>query len=94
VYTGINTFKEAYQPRTTLVNNENNYLLADFHNILNRWKNYFSQLLNVLSVNNVRQIEIHAAEPLLSDSIPSEFEITTTKLKSINRQMLIKFRQN
>jgi hypothetical protein len=28
------------------------------HNILNRWKNYFSQLLNVLNVSDVRQIEV------------------------------------
>jgi hypothetical protein len=33
-------------------------LLADSHNILNRWKNYFSQLLNVHRVSDVRQIEI------------------------------------
>jgi hypothetical protein len=29
------------------VKDENGDLLADSHNILNRWKNYFSQLLNV-----------------------------------------------
>jgi hypothetical protein len=39
--------------------------LADSHNILNRWKNYFSQLLSVHRVSDVRQIEIHTAEPLV-----------------------------
>jgi hypothetical protein len=29
------------------VKDENGDLLADSHNISNRWKNYFSQLLNV-----------------------------------------------
>jgi hypothetical protein len=38
------------------------HLLADPHNILNRWKNYFSQLLNVHNVSDVRQIEVHAHE--------------------------------
>jgi hypothetical protein len=38
------------QPRSSLVKDENGDLLADSHNILNRWKNYFSQLLNVLNV--------------------------------------------
>jgi hypothetical protein len=44
------------------VKDENDDLLADSHNILNRWKNYFSQLTNVNNVD-VRQIEIHAVEP-------------------------------
>jgi hypothetical protein len=36
------------------VKDENGVLLADSHNILNRWKNYFSQLLNVHNVSDVR----------------------------------------
>jgi hypothetical protein len=32
---------------------ENGDLLADYHNILNQWKNYF-QLLNVHNVSDVR----------------------------------------
>jgi hypothetical protein len=36
------------------------------HNVLNRWKNYFSQLLNIHRVSDVRQIEIYTAEPLVS----------------------------
>jgi hypothetical protein len=34
---------------------ENGDLLAKCHNILNRLKNYFSQLLNVHNVSDVRQ---------------------------------------
>jgi hypothetical protein len=36
--------------------NENCDRLADSHDILNRWKNYISQLLNVHRVSDVRQI--------------------------------------
>jgi hypothetical protein len=36
----INKFKRSYQPRSNLVKDENGDLLADSHNILNRWKNY------------------------------------------------------
>jgi hypothetical protein len=43
------------------VKDENGDLLAD-SNILNRWKNYYSQLLNVHRVSDVRHIEIHTAE--------------------------------
>jgi hypothetical protein len=49
---------------------------------LKRWKNYFSQLLNVYGVSDVRQIEIHATEPLVPDPRPLEVRITVAKLKS------------
>jgi hypothetical protein len=42
LYRGINKFKMGYQPRSNSVKDETCYLLADPHNILNRWKNYFS----------------------------------------------------
>jgi hypothetical protein len=61
------------------VKDENDDLLADSQNILNRWKNYFSQLLNVCRVSHVRKIEIHTAEP--RDRSPFEFEIGIANLK-------------
>jgi hypothetical protein len=33
-------------------------VVADSYDILNRWKNYFSQLLNGHSVSNVRKMEM------------------------------------
>jgi hypothetical protein len=51
LYRGINEFKRGYQPRNNLVKDENGDPLAKFHNILNRWKNYFSKLLNVHNVS-------------------------------------------
>jgi hypothetical protein len=53
------------------VDEENGDLLADSHIILNRWRNYFSQLVNVHRVSDDRQIEIHRAEPL----DPSSFDV-------------------
>jgi hypothetical protein len=58
LYRGINEFKRGYQPRNNLVKDKNGGLLADSHNTLNRWKIYFSQLLNVHNICNVRQIEV------------------------------------
>jgi hypothetical protein len=55
------------------VKNENGGLLADSQNSLNRLKNYFSQLLKVHNVSDVRQIEVHTAEPLVFG--PSHFEV-------------------
>jgi hypothetical protein len=42
LYRGLNKFKKGYQPRNNLVKDDIGDLLADYHNILNRWKNYFS----------------------------------------------------
>jgi hypothetical protein len=72
-------FKKGYQPRSNLVKDENGDLLADSHNIFNRWKNYFSQLLIVYRASDVRQTEIHTAEPLVPDPSPSEVEIAIAK---------------
>jgi hypothetical protein len=62
-----------YQSRTNLVKDKNDDLFVDSHNILNRWKNYFSQLLNVHNVSDVRQIEAYTAEPLVP--APSRLEV-------------------
>jgi hypothetical protein len=80
-YRGVNKFRKVYQPRCNLVKDENGDLLADSHNILNRWKNYFSQLLNLHRVSDVRQIEIHTAEPLVADPRHFEAEISIATLK-------------
>jgi hypothetical protein len=73
LYRGINEFKRGYQPRNNLLKDENGDLLADSHNILNRCKNYFSQLLNVHNVSDVRQIAVHTVEPLVPG--PSRLEV-------------------
>jgi hypothetical protein len=63
------------------VRDENGDLLADSYNILNMWKNYFSHLLNVHNVNDVRQIAVHMSEPLLPGPSHLEVEIAVAKLK-------------
>jgi hypothetical protein len=45
-----------------------------------RWRNHFSQLLNVHGFNDVRQREIHTAEPLVPEPSAFEVEMTTEKL--------------
>jgi len=49
---------------------------------LAKWRNYFSQQLNVHGVNDVRQTEIHTAEPLVPEPSAFEFELAIEKLKS------------
>lgn len=75
LYRGINECKRGYQPRSDLVKNESDDMVADSHNTLNRLKNYFSQLLNVQRVSDVKQTEIHTVEPLVLDPSPFEVQI-------------------
>jgi len=67
LYRGINDFNKVYQTRTNIVKDEKGYLFTDSHSILGRLRNFLSQLLNVNAVNGVRQSEIHATEPLVSE---------------------------
>jgi hypothetical protein len=55
LYRGINEFKKGYQPTINIIKDENGNLLTDHRNILNRWKNFFNQVLNVHGVCDVRQ---------------------------------------
>jgi hypothetical protein len=61
LYRGINEFDRGYQPRRNLVKDENGDMFADSNNILNKWKDCFSEILNVRSVSDASQIQIRTA---------------------------------
>ena len=82
LYRSINDFKKGYKPRTVIVKDEKGDLVADSHTIMTRWKNYFSQLLNVHGAKEVRQAEIHTAEPLVPEPSDFEVELAIEKIKS------------
>jgi hypothetical protein len=82
LYRGINEFKKRYQPRINIIKDENGNLLADSQNILNRWKIFFNQVLNVHGVHDVRQMDIHTAEPLVPELGFIEVVIAIENLKS------------
>jgi hypothetical protein len=48
---------------------------------LNRWKNYFCQLLNVHRVDGVRQTEMHTAKSFVPGPSASEVQAAMGKLK-------------
>ena len=82
MYSGIINCKKGYQPRTDVVKGEKGDLkVTDCHSILARWKDHFSQLLNVPGFNDVRQTEIYTAEPLVPEPSTFEFEMAIEKLK-------------
>jgi hypothetical protein len=53
------------------MNDEKGHLVTNSHSILARWRNRFSQLLNVHGVNGVWQTEIQTAKALVPE--PSAF---------------------
>ena len=71
-----------YQSRTNTVENEKGGLVSDPYSIGSMWMNYFSQLLNVHGVNDIRHTEIHTAEPLVPEPSVFEVELAIKKLKS------------
>jgi hypothetical protein len=74
LYRGINDFKRGYQ-------DEKGDLVADSHSILARWRKHFSQLLNIHGVSDVRQTEVHTAEPLVPEPSAFEVEMAIEKIK-------------
>jgi hypothetical protein len=80
LYRGINDFKKGHQPRTFIVKDEKGDLVADSHSIMTRWRTYFSQLLNVHGAKDVRQAEIHTAEPLVPEPRAFEVELAIEKV--------------
>jgi hypothetical protein len=75
LYRGTNDFKRGYHPRTNIVKDKKGGLATDSHSALVKWRKHFSQLLNVHGVNDVRQTEIHTAEPLVPEPSIFEFEM-------------------
>ena len=88
------TYREAsmilrgYQPTTNTGKGEKGDMFTSSHSILFRWRNYFSQLFNVHGVNNFRQTEIHAAEPLGPECSAFEIEV----VKKTHHQVWISLR--
>jgi hypothetical protein len=86
LYRGINEFKKGYQPGINIIKDENGNLLADPQSVFNRWKIFFNQMLNVHRVHDVRQMDIHTAEPLVPEPSLVKVEIAIGKLKSYKSQ--------
>jgi hypothetical protein len=80
MYTGINENK-GYQPTINIIKDENDNLLADPQSVLNRWKHFFNQVLNVHGVHDVRQKDVHTAESLVPEPSLVKVETATGKFK-------------
>ena len=75
---------KCYKPRTNTIKDRKGDLVIDTHSILVRWRKYFSRLLNIHAVNDVRQTEIHTAETKLPQTSAFEVDLASEKLKGHN----------
>ena len=71
-----------YRLRTHIVKNGKGYLVTDSHSILASQRKNFSQLPNVYDISDVKQKEIHTAEPLVPEPSVFDMEMAMEKLKS------------
>ena len=81
LHRGINDFKKGFQPRTNVVKHEKGDLFADSYSIVARWRDYFSQLLNVHGVNDTKHRGIHTIGSLVPLPSAFEFELAIEMLK-------------
>jgi len=75
LYRGKSDFKQGYQTRTNILQDEKGDMFRDCRSILASWRNNFPQLWNVHGVNDVRQRKIYTAQPLLPDLRALDFEM-------------------
>jgi hypothetical protein len=61
---------------------------------LEKVKNSFNQVLNVHGVHDIRQMDIHTAEPLVPEPSLVEVKIAIGKSKFINPRVMIRFQPN
>jgi hypothetical protein len=60
---------------------ENGNLVTNPHSVLNRWNNFFNQVLNVHWVHDVKHIDIHTAQPLVPEPSLVKVKIAIGKMK-------------
>jgi len=77
---GISDSKNGYRSRTNIVKIRR-VIVTSFHSILARWRNHFSQLLNVHGINDVGRTEIHTAERMVPEVSALEDEMAIENLK-------------
>ncbi len=65
-----------------LIKDETGDLVTGCYSILARWRDYFSQLLNVHGVHDVSETETHTAEPLVPEPSAFEVDLAIEKVKS------------
>ena len=75
LYQGIRVERKGFQARSNVFRNGNGDMIADSRSILNRWKNYFDQLLNVHAEQDIED-DLQTAEILIKTQCNSNIHFT------------------
>ena len=71
-----------FNPRTNIVKDEEGDFVSDFQHILVICCKHFSQLFIVRGISDLRQMEIHTAQPIVPELSDFEVEMVTENLNS------------
>jgi hypothetical protein len=71
----------SYQPRINIIKDENSNMLIDPQSVMNRWRHFFNQVVNMHGVYYIRQMAIHISEQIVPEPSLVEVETTIEKLK-------------
>jgi len=81
LYRGINDCKKGYKSRTDVVKDEKGDLFVDSNCIVDMWRNFIPQLLNVHGLVMLGR-QKHTEEPLVPEPSAFEVELAIEKIKS------------
>jgi len=81
MYKGINEFKKGYQPCACVIKKHDGTIVGDTTSILSRWKQFFSNLLNVNQITSHEGSEVYTAETDNPEPRLIEVELAIEKLR-------------
>jgi len=73
LYRGISAFNDGYKPRINVIKDDKGDLFTDSYSTVASWSKLCCQPLNAFEVSDVRQRDIHTADPVVPE--PSAFEL-------------------
>jgi hypothetical protein len=94
LYGGINDFKKGYQPRSVIVKVEKGDLFADSHSIMARWRNYFSQIFNVMGLVMLGRQKCTQRNHLCLSQVSWRLSWLVKSQNVTNHKVSIKYQQN
>jgi hypothetical protein len=81
MYKGIIEFKKGRQPRAYVIKKHDGIIVADTTSILNRWEQFFNNLLKVNQCTSHEGSELYTAESDVPEPSLIEVELAIEKLK-------------
>lgn len=82
-YRGVNAERKSYQPRVSICKDMNGIIVCEKEAVINRWAEYFENLLNVDSQQDEVSREEDMVQPVESDTEPPSLEEVRESILSL-----------